>query len=205
MNPLRLTSRAPATAGGPDTTEARASWRRTLCVVIGVVAVGAGTAACQSSTPPPPNAAKIFAAGLKAQTAGDLSTARVDYDKVVATDPTNHYGKDLYAYYDLGVMDQDAGNATAAATEYRKSLLINPNYTSALFNLAIVETPASPSSAILLYNQILAINPKDPNTLYNLGLLLYNENEIAQGQQLLNEAILIAPSLRAKLPANVKL
>jgi tetratricopeptide (TPR) repeat protein len=174
-------------------------------VAIVVTVVGLGTAACNSSTPPPPNAAKIFAQGLKAQTAGDLTTARADYNKVIADDPTNHYGKNLYAYYDLGVMDQDAGNATAAAAEYRKSLLISPNYTSALFNLAIVETPTSPSSAILLYNQILAINPKDPNTLYNLGLLLYNENEIAQGQQLLNEAILIAPTLRAKLPASVKL
>jgi tetratricopeptide (TPR) repeat protein len=179
---------------------------RTLCVAIGVVVIGAGTAACQSTaSPPSPNAAKVFAAGLKAQGAGDLTTARADYNKVIAEDPTNHYKNNKYVYFDLGVMDQDAGNGTAAAAEYRKALLVDPTYLSALYNLAIVETPSSPQSAILLYQQILAVTPNDPNTLYNLGLLLYDTGQVAQGQTMLKQAIFLAPSLKAKLPASVTL
>jgi tetratricopeptide (TPR) repeat protein len=179
---------------------------RTLSVAIGLGVLALGAAACQSSSgPPSPNAAKLFAAGLKAQGAGKISAARVDYDKVLAQDPTNHYKDNKYVYFDLGVIDQGAGNATAAATEYRKALLVDPTYTSALYNLAIVDTPSSPQSAILLYQQILAITPKDPNTLYNLGLLLYDSGQVAQGQAMLQQAIYLAPSLQAKLPPTVKL
>jgi tetratricopeptide (TPR) repeat protein len=183
------------------------TWSRTLSVALAVVVMGAGAAACQSSpsTSSSPNAAKLFAEGLKAQGAGDLNAARADYAKVIAQDPTNRYKNNKYVYFDLGVMDQDAGNGTAAAAEYRKALLVDPTYLSALYNLAIVETPTSPQSAILLYQQILAVTPHDPNTLYNLGLLLYDTGQIAQGQAMLKEAIFLAPALQAKLPASVTL
>jgi tetratricopeptide (TPR) repeat protein len=163
-------------------------------------------AACQStSSPPKPNAAKLFSEGLKAQGQGKLAEARADYGKVLAQDPTNRYKNNKYVYFDLGVMDQGAGNVTAAGSDYRKALLVDPNYQSALYNLAILETPTSPQSAILLYQQILALKPKDPNTLYNLGLLLYGSGQVPQGQAMLREAIALAPTLAAKLPATVKL
>jgi tetratricopeptide (TPR) repeat protein len=92
-----------------------------------------------------------------------------------------------------------------SAADYRKALLVDPNYQSALYNLAILDTPTAPQSAILLYQQILAISPKDPNTLYNLGLLLYQSGQVVQGQTMLRQAISLAPSLAAKLPATVKL
>jgi tetratricopeptide (TPR) repeat protein len=177
---------------------------RTLSVAIGLVVLSA--AACQSTPPSSsPNAGQLFTQAFKAQGAGKLSTARADYTKALAEDPTNRYKDNKYDYFNLGVLDQSAGNTAAAATEYRKALLVDPDYTSALYNLAIVDTPSSPQNAILLYEQILAITPKDPNTLYNLGLLLYDTGQIAQGQTMLKEAIFLAPSLQAKLPASVTL
>jgi tetratricopeptide (TPR) repeat protein len=176
-----------------------------LRVAIGFLAIGVTAAACQSTSSPPPNAAKLFQQGLKAQSGGRLTAARADYEAVLAKDPTNHDGNNKYVYYDLGVIDQGEGNASKAAAEYRQALLVDPTYTSALYNLAIIETPTSPQSAILLYQQILAIKPKDTNTLYNLGLLLYDSGQTAEGQTLLKEAIAAAPSLAAKLPSTVKL
>jgi tetratricopeptide (TPR) repeat protein len=169
-----------------------------------VLVVAGLTAACQSS-PPSPSAGKLFTEGLKSQGEGNLATARSDYNKVLAQDPTNHFKNNKFVYFDLGVMDQSAGNTTAAAADYRKALLVDPNYQSALYNLAILDTPTAPQSAILLYQQILAISPKDPNTLYNLGLLLYQSGQVLQGQTMLRQAITLAPSLAAKLPATVKL
>ena len=174
-------------------------------MAIGVVVVAVGATACQSTKSSSPDTAKLFASGLKAQGAGHLTTARTDYDKVLAQDPTNHDKNNKFVYFDLGVMDQSAGNTSAAASEYRKALLVDPTYLSALYNLAIVDTPTSPQSAILLYQQILAVTPKDPNTLYNLGLLLYDTGQVSEGQLMLTEAIQLAPSLRAKLPPSVKL
>jgi tetratricopeptide (TPR) repeat protein len=178
---------------------------RTLSVAFGLALLAAGAAACQSTTPSTPNAATLFRRGFAAQSAGNLATARADYNKALVEDPTNRHKDDKYDYFNLGVMDQSAGNTADAATEYRKALLVDPDYTSALYNLAIVDTPTSPQSAILLYQQILAITPKDPNTLYNLGLLLYTTGQVADGRQLLTEAIGLAPSLRAKLPSTVTL
>jgi len=203
MRLIGPTTRTPAIATESRGAPSRARSVRAVAVV-GLIAVALGAAACQSS-PPSPSAGKLFTEGLKAQGEGNLATARTDYDKVLAQDPTNSYRNNKYVYFDLGVMDQSAGNTTAAASEYRKALLVDPAYKSALYNLAILDTPTSPQSAILLYQQILAISPKDPNTLYNLGLLLYDSGQVAQGQTMLREAITLAPSLAAKLPATVKL
>jgi len=185
---------------------APAGRRRRLPLALLAPLLAAGLlAACQSAASSSPSPAALFRQGLAAQGAGHLATARADYAKVIALDPTNHYKNNKYVYYDMGVLDQEAGNSAAAAADYRKALLVDPNYQSALYNLAIVETPGSPQSAILLYQQILAINPKDANTLYNLGLLLYDTGQISQGQADLRQAIVLAPSLRAKLPASVSL
>ena len=51
----------------------------------------------------------ILAAGLRAQTAGNISEATSDYNQVLAINPKNQY-----AYYNLGLIAQQAhNNATA--------------------------------------------------------------------------------------------
>jgi tetratricopeptide (TPR) repeat protein len=195
-----------STGSRPRLADARVPWRRTLSVAMGGLVLATLAAACHSTaSTPTPNAGKLFQLGLKAQGAGQSAVARADYDKALAQDPTNHYKDNKYVYFNLGVLDQSGGDNAGAATEYRRALLVDPNYLSALYNLAIVDTPTAPESAILLYQQILAITPKDPNTLYNLGLLLYSTGQVAQGQTMLREAISLAPSLASKLPSTVKL
>ena len=167
----------------------------------GCLAVALIAAACGSGG----DAKNSFRLGIAAQGHGQLDAARGYYNDVLAQDPGNHFGNNKFAYFNLGVIDQQQNKSAAAATEYRKSLLIDPNYLGALYNLAIVETPGAPQSAVLLYRQILALKPHDTNTLYNLGLLLYETGQIDEGKSLLHQAIQLAPSLASKVPSSVHL
>jgi len=183
---------------GDPRPRARARTTRAAALLAGAAPLLLG-AACGSGT----TGRASFQDGLAAQAKGQLDTARADYNQALANDPNNQSGDNKYAYFNLGVMDQQQGNSAAASSEYRRALLIDPNFVNAIYNLAIVETPSQPQSAILLYQQILSLKPHDPNTLYNLGLLLYDTGQISQGQALLRQAIQIAPSLSSKLPAGV--
>ena len=81
-----------------------------------------------------------------------------------------------------------------------------PAYRPALFNLATAQTSAGQKAAALtIYERILAITPKDANTLFNAGLLNYELGNQATGRDQINQAIAIAPSLAARVPANVTL
>jgi tetratricopeptide (TPR) repeat protein len=181
--------------------------RRRLCAVaVGVVVLAStlALASCGSSTvaPTPPQSLN---AGLVAFSQGNYSQARADYEAVLGKDPSNRYGLNKIAWYDLGVLDQRIGRAAAAISEYRQALVLDPKYTNALYNLAILQTLRDPSNAISLYEQALATAPKNPNIQWNLGLLLYKRGHVAKGRALLKSALKISPSLRSKLPKDVTL
>jgi Tfp pilus assembly protein PilF len=178
-----------------------------FCVVaVGVVvlAMSLALASC-SSSPAVLTPTQSLNAGLVAFSQASYSQARADYEAVLHKDPSNKYGLNKIAWYDLGVLDQKIGRAAAARSEYRQALVLDPRYTSALYNLAILQTPKDPSNAISLYEQALATSPKDPNVQWNLGLLLYNRGHLAKGRALLKSALKISPSLTRKLPKDVTL
>ena len=93
----------------------------------------------------------LLSEGISAQSHGNLTEARNDYAAIIALDPQNHSGYNLYAYYNLGVIDQTLGHLPAAETEYETALQINPRYLNAMYNLAVAETTTSPPSAIAEY------------------------------------------------------
>jgi tetratricopeptide (TPR) repeat protein len=179
---------------------------RLRAVAVGVVvfALTLTLASC-SSSPAVLTPTQSLNAGLVAFSQANYSQARADYEAVLQKDPSNKYGLNKIAWYDLGVLDQRLGRAAAASSEYKQALVLDPKYTSALYNLAILETLSDPSHAISLYEQALATSPKDPNIQWNLGLLLYNRGHLARGRALLKSALKISPSLRSKLPKHVKL
>ena len=158
------------------------------------------TTAARANTPK-----LLFNEGIKAQDAGNPVAARNDYSAVIALDPQNHAGENLYAYYNLGVIDQDSNHLQAAETEYATALQINPKYLNAIYNLAVAETTTSPQAAVAQYRLLLTLKPRDINSTYNLGLLLYDTGKVAQGRVLLKQAIRLDSALSAKLPKNVKL
>ena len=179
-------------------------------VAIALAGLVLGAAACSNSgsqtTTSIANTPKaLLSEGISAQAHGDLATARNDYAAIIALDPQNSSGDNLYAYYNLGVIDQTLGRIQAAETEYRSALQIDPKYLNAMYNLAVAESTNAPLSAIAQYEALLKLKPKDINSTYNLGLLLYNTGRVVAARTLLRQAIALDPALRQKLPKNVKL
>ncbi len=151
---------------------------------------------CSSSKKPATSAAdRLVNQGLQAQQQGNSALAIQDYQAAIKANPL-----DMYAYYDLGVVYQQRNDVANAAAAYQKALLINPNYKSALFNLAVLNTPSSPGTALALYEQLNATDPNDPNVLLNLGLLLRQMGNSAQADSDLAQAVQLNPALASRIP-----
>jgi tetratricopeptide (TPR) repeat protein len=183
----------------------RTGMRGTLRLIGSAAAIALLGAACgnggstnsgaKSPTPPKGNANQLVAAGLAAQSHGELDLAVSDYQAALQKDPTNKF-----AYYDLGVVYQGRNDATNASANYKKALLIDPAYAPALFNLATIEATSDPQGAITLYKQILTANPKDANSAFNLGLLLISTGDTANGKAELTVAVALDPNLKSRVP-----
>jgi len=74
-----------------------------------------------------------------------------------------------------------------------------------MFNLADLQSVSDPQAAIATLRHLLVIDPNDHNAQFNLGLLLEAHGQVAAGAALLGKAIKGDPSLRARVPAGVKL
>jgi Flp pilus assembly protein TadD len=141
----------------------------------------------------------LISQGIHAESAGLSQQALRDFRAAAAADRT-----DAVPYYELGVLYQERLNEpTQAATAYKKALSLQPKYRAAMFNLAIVDTPGEPQSAINLYNELRLQNPRDANVAFNLGLLLIAQNQPVPGHQLLRNAISLDPALARKVPAGI--
>lgn len=175
--------------------------------VAAAVVIAAALAGCSPSTSPPPSLTppQLLSAGISAAAKGNSDQSRADYQAVIQHDPSDRYGVNSLAWYDLGVLDQKEGHLRAAHSEYQYALNLDPKSVHALYNLAVLETTSDPVGAVSLYRKVLTLRPNDPNSQWNLGLLLYRSGQVAEGRMLLNSAIKLAPSLAKKLPSGVTL
>jgi len=169
-----------------------------------VVALSLALGACSSSGKPgttgsttPTNAgtpAALLQRGLREQVAGDLTNAEKDFKSVISKDPKNKY-----AFYNLGLIYQTENKNSDSENQYRLALSIDPKFGPALYNLGILRTLAKDiPGAIDLYRRAIASNAKDANAHYNLGLLLRQQGKTAEGNQEVQTAVNLEPSLRTK-------
>ncbi len=94
------------------------------------------------------------------------------------------------------MIEHSAEHYQAAEGYYRLALGIDPNYTPALYNLALVRTQlGGAGEAMDLYRKVLSIEPNNPNALYYLGILLVNNGKVDEGKQMLQRAVEINPKL----------
>ncbi len=130
--------------------------------------------------------------------AGKLTAAEKTYAALLKLDPLNSY-----AYYDLGLIYQQASDTDDAQSAYEKALLINPTYQPALFNLATIETPTDPASAITLYEQLQKLpHLVSPDAVaFNLGLLLLQTGQTSKGYGQLAHALALNKSLESHIPS----
>ena len=156
--------------------------------------LGLALASCGGGSSPTPtaNANDLFDAGYRAQIAGRTQEAIADYQAAIKADPKNKG-----SYYNLGVIYQAQGKTADAETNYRTALIVDPEYTPALYNLAILRTPTDPWEAVDLYRHLIAINAKDAKSHLNLGYVLKSLGQTDEGQNEINIALGLDPSLAA--------
>ena len=95
------------------------------------------------------------------------------------------------------LIDAAHANYTQAAQKYEVVLGIDPTYTPALFNLAILRKNSGDSAqAVALYRRLLAVNPKYAAAHMNLGLLLRATGQKQAGDAEVRQAITLNPKLK---------
>jgi tetratricopeptide (TPR) repeat protein len=162
---------------------------------IGALAISAlaiGLAACGS----PPTAASLVSEGLKAQLAGDDSTAASTYQQAIKLDPNN-----AVAHYDLGTVYDRQGDKAQAESQYTATLVIEPTFTDALFNLADDTAASDPTSAANLYLQVLTQQPSFAAAWLNLGFILQGEGRTAEAKADWAKAVALDASLASHVPS----
>ncbi len=163
---------------------------------------------CSSDSGLSPNAepSALMESAVAAQNAGNSAEARAKLEELVAVvDPLASPELATTAYFNLGVLDQKENKLEAAISNYRRALVIAPDYKPALFNLALAMTPIDAVSAQTYYSMLLVVSPNDANALYNFGLLKYQMGDKDAGRKMLKRAFEVAPELEAQLPDDVTL
>lgn len=143
------------------------------------------------------DSAELLQEGLDAHLDGDAEAATPLYRKAIERDANN-----AYAYYNLGLIDQEADRPVQAEEWYRKALAADPNLAPALFNLAILRTQAAAfDEALSLYQRASVANPESASTFLNLGLLLDQLGRTAEAEQALTTATQLDASIVTRLNA----
>ena len=171
-----------------------------ILAAVSVALAAVAVTGCTSSSGSTANesANQLVLNGLAAEKAGNVNQAFTDYMAAAAKDPHNKY-----AHYDLGYVYQQQGKVSNASSEYRKTLLIDPTFAAAVYNLGVLETPVDPATAISYFQQDLALEPNNASSNFDLGLLLIKQGETTEGYKFLETGLKLNPSLSTAVPPGV--
>jgi Flp pilus assembly protein TadD len=164
--------------------------RKAAAAILWILAIG--LAGCGA----PPTATSLVSQGLKAQLAGDASTAESTYQQAIKLDPNN-----AVAHYDLGTVYDRQGSRAQAVEEYTTTLVIEPTFTDALFNLAVDTTSTDPAGAAKLYLRVVALQPGFAAAWLNLGFILQSQGDAAAARADWAKAVALDASLASHVPA----
>jgi tetratricopeptide (TPR) repeat protein len=160
-------------------------------LALAVAMLTIGVAACGT----PPTAQSLVSQGLKAQLAGDVSTAESTYQQAIKLDPNN-----AVAHYNLGTVYDKQGDTSQAVTEYTATLVISPSFTDALFNLAVDTATTDPAGAQRLYLRVVALQPTFAAAWLNLGFIVRDEGKLAEAKTDWAKAVALDASLASHVP-----
>jgi tetratricopeptide (TPR) repeat protein len=150
-----------------------------------------------SSTANVAAANRLFNEGLQAQIHGQPALAANDYLRSVTINPANKI-----AWYDLGLIQQEAGNNGQAEIYYERSSALDPRYVPPLYNLATLVAPRYPASAVKLYEKVIAVEPMFAQAHLDLGFAFQALGQSAQGNAQIAEAVRLDPSLSSRVPSS---
>ena len=164
----------------------------TLAAITLIVALCACGSSSSASGSDAKSIAKELDKAIQENLSGNVQQAQKDYEDIVKKDPKN-----TVAYYNLGLIAQNANRIADAENFYRLALTTDPNYEPALYNFGILRSKDGDiDGAIDFYRHALAQKPKDANALFNLGLLLRKTGRTAEGNTAVQNAVKLNPALK---------
>ncbi|MGW2080077.1 tetratricopeptide repeat protein [Streptomyces sp. NPDC001939] len=181
-----------------------------LTGLFGVAAVATGvtswaiqsySAAAPDSKAPSPeiqnrqDASTLLQAGILQQNSHGLKGADRTYRRVLELEPHNKF-----AWYNLGVIAHGDGRVADARANYDKALKVDPAFTSALFNEALLLETSDPDRAGELLKRVIAGNTKAGTAHLHLGRILQQKNRDDKAAEEFRRAVADGPSLRSQVP-----
>ncbi len=93
---------------------------------------------------------------------------------------------DFYVFYELGLLDADAGRIDSALDALGKALRIDPDFVNARVARArLLMGERRPGEAETEYREILRVEPSNREAVEGLGEILFTERRYAEGASLL--------------------
>ncbi|MFC9676354.1 tetratricopeptide repeat protein [Streptomyces sp. NPDC056949] len=141
------------------------------------------------------DASSLLQAGILQQNNHDLEGADRTYRRVLELDARNKF-----AWYNLGVIAHGAGRAADARADYDKALKVDPAFTSALFNEALLLETSDPDRAGDLLKRVIAGNTKAGTAHLHLGRIFHQKKRDDKAADEFRRAVADDPSLRSQVP-----
>jgi tetratricopeptide (TPR) repeat protein len=135
-------------------------------------------------------ASEALERGLQAHQAGDLVTAESEYREVLRNDPQN-----VFAFYNLGVIDQNSNRPFEAENHYRLALSNDADFDLALLNLAILlGDQQRHAETVPIWQRYLTLRPADASSHHRLSVNLRQLGRISEADAELQIAHDLDPS-----------
>lgn len=144
------------------------------------------------------SAAALIDAGIAQANAKQYQQAETTFRDVLVVSPNNKF-----AWYNLGLLAQVQNKPSSALAAYAKALAIDPRYTPAMYNKAIVLERTDLSAALALYQQITSVNPKAATAFLRESFVYDRLGDKTKAKQARARAVALDSSLaRVTAPAS---
>ncbi len=141
----------------------------------------------------PERAEYHFLSGLAAARGDDVEAARASYARAINL----RAGDYAEAWYNLGILERDAGELEVARDAYQQAIAARPEYEEALNNLGLVlHDLGEYGAAESAFRQAIAIRARYAAAWINLGRTYAEQNNYARAADALERALEITPSSR---------
>ena len=136
------------------------------------------------------SAAALINQGIAEANAKQYQQAETTFRDVLVLSPKNKF-----AWYNLGLLAQVQNKAADALADYSRALSIDPKYTPAMYNKAILLERTNLRSALALYQQITSINPKAATAYLREGFVYQRLGDKSRAKQARARAVALDSSL----------
>jgi tetratricopeptide (TPR) repeat protein len=135
-------------------------------------------------------AAALINTGITQANAKQYQEAETTFRDVLVLSPSNKF-----AWYNLGLIAQMQNQATAALADYTKAIAIDPKYTPAMYNKAILLERTNPHAALALYQLITSINAKAATAYLRESFVYQRLGDKAKASEARGHAVALDSSL----------